>query len=70
MVMRLGASLVEQLRGKRCTVYGSDVRVRVAASSVDAWATSTAGASQVVSLESTDCRLDVDSFYRDPLTGS
>lgn len=31
IVMRVGAALVEQLRGKRCNVYSSDVRVRVVA---------------------------------------
>lgn len=31
ITMRIGAALVSQLRGRGCTVYSSDVRVRVRA---------------------------------------
>src|SRR5262245_37551776 len=37
MAMRLGASLMAQLGGRRCAVFNSDVRVRVAASGLDTY---------------------------------
>jgi Uma2 family endonuclease len=37
MAMRVGATLVEQLRGRRCNVYSSDVRVRVVATGLDTY---------------------------------
>jgi Uma2 family endonuclease len=37
IAMRVGAALLAQLRGKRCNVYSSDVRVRVAATGLDTY---------------------------------
>jgi len=37
IAMRVGASLVDQLRGRRCSVYSSDVRVRVVATGLETY---------------------------------
>lgn len=37
MAVRVGAALLAQLRGRRCNVYNSDVRVRVAATGLDTY---------------------------------
>lgn len=37
MAVRVAASLVAQLRGKRCNVYSSDVRVQVAATGLSTY---------------------------------
>jgi Uma2 family endonuclease len=37
MAMRVGAALVGQLRGQRCSVYSSDVRVRVVSTGLDTY---------------------------------
>lgn len=37
MAMRVGASLVSQLAGRRCNVYSSDVRIRVSATGLDTY---------------------------------
>jgi Uma2 family endonuclease len=37
IAMRIGAALVAQLRGRGCTVYSSDVRIRVAATGLSTY---------------------------------
>jgi Uma2 family endonuclease len=37
ITMRIGAALVSQLRGRGCTVYSSDVRIRVAATALSTY---------------------------------
>lgn len=37
ITMRIGAALVPQLRGRGCTVYSSDVRIRVAATGLSTY---------------------------------
>lgn len=37
ITMRIGAALVAQLRGRGCTVYSSDVRIRVAATGLSTY---------------------------------
>jgi Uma2 family endonuclease len=37
MAMRIGAILLSQLRGRRCNVYSSDLRVRIAAANVNTY---------------------------------
>jgi Uma2 family endonuclease len=37
MAVRIGAALLGQLRGRRCNVYSSDVRVRVEATGLDTY---------------------------------
>lgn len=37
ITMRIGAALIPQLRGRRCTVYSSDVRVRVRATGLSTY---------------------------------
>ncbi len=37
LAMRIGAALVEQLRGRPCAVFSSDVRIRVTATGLDTY---------------------------------
>src|SRR5262252_2208809 len=37
MALRIGAQLLQQLTGKRCNIYNSDVRVRVVATGLDTY---------------------------------